>query len=226
LYNIFMPTPENPFDKTIWDPNDPEHAIEDPMHGPSTVHDLLNIPAMPLGDGTYYQPGGYYAFGTPYIDPKGRPVHRFSTAHGLDFMRDTGELSEWTETARKGPEALTQLEASRQKERLEKQGYAFAFREEDACAGGKNVSDCVTASTMLKEAREYTEQDSGIGADIKEPTWVVPAQLSRRCGECALSCDIAIKYESGEATDEFRFTNTKPFEDHPLWVGSFSLFDS
>jgi hypothetical protein len=55
-----MSDPDNPFDTSIPDPFDPEQMVEDPLHCPSAVHRLLEIPDMPLGNGTYYQPGGFY----------------------------------------------------------------------------------------------------------------------------------------------------------------------
>lgn len=62
------------FDITVWDPTDPERAIEDPVHGPIAVLRRLSISAMPPGDGLYLQPGSYDAYGTSYVDPKGRPI--------------------------------------------------------------------------------------------------------------------------------------------------------
>ena len=103
----------SPWDQTIWDPINPEQAIEDPMHGPSAVHDMLQTPAMPRGDGTYYQPGAYYTHGTAYVDSQDRPVFRIGSST-MAGMREGFELREWLEAHREGDEALTALEAKRQ----------------------------------------------------------------------------------------------------------------
>jgi len=97
-----MPIHENnnPYDSTVWDPFDPERAIEDHMHGPSAVHDLLTTPPMPLGNGTYYQPGGYYAVGTVYFDAKGQPVRRAGNVSSmLDPELETRDVHEWIEAS-------------------------------------------------------------------------------------------------------------------------------
>ena len=101
---------KNPFDQTIWDPVNPEQAIEDPMHGPSAVYSMLQTPPMPRGDGTYYQPGGYYAIGTPLFDALGKPVHTIGhSTTGSQTIRDVLALNEWVEASRDGEDALKDL---------------------------------------------------------------------------------------------------------------------
>lgn len=210
-----MSVHENPFDETVWDPEDPEQAIEDPFHGPSSVFGRLSIPPMPLGDGTYYQPGGFDAFGTTYIDANGQPVHKLEVLGSMTGMQETQELVEWIEAAEQGEEALIELEARRQAERLDDQGFAQAFRTSDICAGGKKVSDCETASSMFNAAREYSESHEGEDVHSEGITWSTLGWLSKRCGDCALTCEVAIKHSDGKPTEEVRFTNSRPLEGIP-----------
>jgi hypothetical protein len=99
-----MSTPENPFDRTVWDPVDPEQAIEDPLHGPSAVSGLLEVPPMPLGDGRYYQPGGFYAFGAVYVDAEGQPIYEIHTTPRptTEIIREQQAVSEWVAAYRRG----------------------------------------------------------------------------------------------------------------------------
>ena len=113
----------NPWDRTIWDPIESEHAIEDLLHGPTAVHNSLQIPAMPHGDGTYYQPGAFYVHGTAHVDSQDRPVLRIGLAHTAG-MREVARLQEWVKAYHEGEEALTALESERQQERLKKTGFA------------------------------------------------------------------------------------------------------
>lgn len=93
----------DPFDKTIWDPEDPEQAIEDPFHGPTAIHELLKIPPMKLPDGTYHVFGGYYLCGTNSFDAKGRPFIKFkSAASGFNMFREAQEMQQWVEAFHKG----------------------------------------------------------------------------------------------------------------------------
>jgi len=41
------------FDNTVWDPIDHEQAIKDPLHGPSALASLAEIPPMSVGDGLF-----------------------------------------------------------------------------------------------------------------------------------------------------------------------------
>jgi hypothetical protein len=212
-----MATPENsnPFDNTIWDPIDPEHAIEDPMHGPSAVEGLLETPPMPLGDGTYYQPGGFYAVGTTYFDAKGQPVYRIGSARGTSsMMREMRDLEEWRETSRLGEDALTALEAIRQQARLGKTGVAHAFKSSDVCGGGKRIDECETASSMIDAANESAAK---VAEQTKAPgegrMWHTLAWLGKTCGSCALNCEVAYQTYNGEPTGITRFSNTQPWPD-------------
>ena len=85
---------------TVWDPTDPERAIEDSVHGPSAVLRRLSISAMPLGDGLYLQPGGYDAYGTSYVDSGGRPISIAEIGKPLstiESMRQMLALLDWVE---------------------------------------------------------------------------------------------------------------------------------
>ncbi|HJQ08973.1 MAG TPA: hypothetical protein VJ836_05835 [Candidatus Saccharimonadales bacterium] len=217
-----MSTPEdpsgNPFDNTIWDPVDPERAIEDPLHGPSAVHDMLEIPEMPLGDGTYYQPGGFYAVGTVYFDAKGQPVYRIGSARGMSsVMREMRDLEEWRETSRLGEDALTALEAQRQRARLSSRGVAHAFKPSDVCGGGKRLDQCDTAITMMQAAQEAASSTERPKAPGEGRMWNTLAWLGRSCADCSLSCEVAIETNNGEPTGITRFSNTRPLAaDFPV----------
>ena len=97
-----MSDPNNPFDKTVWDPENPEQAIEDPFHGPTAVHELLKIPPMKLPDGTYHVFGGYYLCGTNSFDAEGRPFIKFKTAgSGAEMFHEAQKLGQWVEAFHK-----------------------------------------------------------------------------------------------------------------------------
>ncbi len=197
----------NPWDETIWDPINPEQAIEDPMHGPSAVHDMLHTPAMPLGDGTYYQPGAYYTQGTAYVDSKDRPVFRI----GISTMAGTREgfdLLEWLEANSEGEEALTALEARRQQARLEKTGFAHCFKPSDVCPGGKRLEDCDTGKSAFDTAQEWSEKNSqekpSEGTISNAISWA-----GGNCVGCSVSCEVAVKTVNGQA-EETRVSYYKP----------------
>src|SRR5688572_4014220 len=106
---------------------------------------------MPLGDGTYYQPGGFYVLGTVYFDAKGQPIYRIGSARGMSsVMREMRDLEEWRETSRLGEDALTALEAQRQRARLGSRGVAYAFKLSDVCGGGKRLDQCDIAKAMVQ----------------------------------------------------------------------------
>lgn len=202
----------NPWDETIWDPANPEQAIEDPMHGPSAVHDMLQIPAMPLGDGTYYQPGAFYTHGTAYEDSQGRPVLRMGRA-SMAVMREALNLQEWVEAHRQGKEALTALEAERQTARLHETGVAYCFRITDVCPGGKRLEDCEIGSAAYNAAQEWAarndQEKPGEGTMSNVLAWA-----GGRCTECAVICEVAVKTQDG-VPQETRVSFCKPDPDIP-----------
>lgn len=209
-----MSDPENPFDTSIPDPIDPEQMIEDPMHGPSAAHSLLEIPEMPLGDGTYYQAGGFYAAGTLYFDANGQPVYRVSSARGMSaVVREIRDLDEWREASELGEEALITLEGRRQRERMDKTGVAHAFKPTDVCGGGKRLNECETAEPMIQEAKEIATNTDRPNTPDEGRIWIVPLHLSRTCGSCALSCQVAYETNDGTPTGITRFTTARPLDD-------------
>ena len=103
LYNSLMSGPENPYDSTIWDPIDPEQAIEDPFHGPEALMKLLTIPPMRRDDGTYHVFGGSYLCGTPTFDSEGKPFIKFKAGgNTLRLLIETEELHLWVEAFHNG----------------------------------------------------------------------------------------------------------------------------
>jgi hypothetical protein len=186
----------NPWDRTVWDPVHPEHAIEDPMHGPSAVHGMLRTPAMPRGDGTYYQPGAFYTHGTAYLDSKDRPVFRMGGSGGSG-MREARDLQEWLDACREGEDALTALEAGRQRRRMEKTGLASCFKLSDVCPGGKRLEDCETGSVAYGAAQEWaTNNDTekpGEGTRSNVLAWA-----GGKCVGCVVSCEVAVKTIDGK----------------------------
>lgn len=207
-----MYSSENPFDQSVWDPANSEQAIEDPLHGPSAVFDMLQVPAMPLGDGTYYQPGGFYAMGSVRTDALGKPIWRVNSAASIQqTIREQQDVSEWLSAFGRGEDALIELEAGRQRDRLETHGVAHSFKDTDVCGGGKPVRDCDTATELCSAAQEYSEQTSSDPARQGEGNlWTELAWLSKRCGSCALSCSVAMQTYVGKPTGIVRFSNTKP----------------
>jgi|AntRauTorckE6833_2_1112554.scaffolds.fasta_scaffold39528_2 hypothetical protein len=202
----------NPWDQTIWDPINPEHAIEDPMHGPSAVHQMLQTPAMPRGDGTYYQPGAYYTHGTAYVDSQDRPVFPVggSTMAG---MREGFDLQEWLEAHSEGGEALTTLEAKRQQTRLEKTGFAHCYNTSDVCPGGKKLEDCETGYTAYQAGQEWAakndQEKPGDGILSNVLAWA-----GSKCVECSVSCEVAVKTVDDES-QETRVSFYKPDSNVP-----------
>ena len=93
---------EDPFDKTIWDPIDPEQALEDPFHGPEAVMGLLSIPPYRNADGTYYVFGGSHISGTCTFDAEGRPFIEFKAGIDPGFIRELEGHGKWIEAHSKG----------------------------------------------------------------------------------------------------------------------------
>ena len=185
----------NHWDQTIWDPINPEQAIEDPMHGPSAIHSMLQTPAMPRGDGTYYQPGAFYLTGTAYVDSYDKPVYRLGGSHASG-IREVVELQEWLAANGEGDEALNALEAGRQRRRLEKTGFAHCFKESDVCPGGKRLEDCGTGSSAYNAAQDWAakndQEKPGDGTRSNVLAWA-----GGKCVECAVSCEVAVKTIDG-----------------------------
>ncbi|HUC89379.1 MAG TPA: hypothetical protein VMR45_01120 [Patescibacteria group bacterium] len=208
---------ENPFDNTP----DGKHAIEDPMHGPTAVHNMLQTPPMPLGNGNYYQPGAYYVSGTNYFDANDQPIWMIGMCGSsiTRLRRTILELAEWAEASHQGQEALTALEASRQRGRLERTGVAYSFKPSDVCAGGQQISDCEAASSMMQAAQEhagnanaYTERpDEGI-------MWNTLAWLGRTCAQCSLNCEVAVQTDGGKPTGITRIANSRPISEDIVTV--------
>lgn len=188
--------------------------IEDPIHGPSAVHDLLEIPEMPLGDGTYYQPGGFYAVGTPYFDASGQPAYRTDSARTTSaLMREIRDLDEWWKASQLGDKFLTALEGRRQRQRMDKTGVAHAFKPTDVCGGGKRLSVCETAEPMIQEVKDTAADVNQPSTSGESPVWNVPIHLSRTCGSCALSCQVAYQTRGGVPTGITRFTTARPLDN-------------
>lgn len=202
---------ENPFDNTIPDPFDPEQAIEDPLHGPSAVHSMLEVPEMPLGDGTYYQPGGFYAVGTLYFDANGQPVYRIGSARSMAaMMREMRDVEEWRETNQLGEDALTALEARRQQARLDRNGVAHAFKPSDVCGGGKRLDECEAASSMMEAAKEAAGNAPSRETPGEGRVWNTLVRLGQTCASCSLDCEVAYETRDGQPTGITRFSTTRP----------------
>jgi hypothetical protein len=204
---------EDPYDNTIWDPINPEHAVEDPMHGPSAHFNLWQTPAMPYGNGIYYQPGAYYSFHSSEVDANGQSIYTVGSMAGTSqILREAKDLADWVATYRaEGEDGLTRLEAERQRERLEKNGFVQAFKPTDVCGGGEKLDDCETAIKLRGAAQEYANTQNterpGEGKVMSELAW-----LSKKCGACALDCSVAVQTNDGIPTGITRFVNSKPFE--------------
>ncbi len=182
--------------------------------GPSAVHGMLEVPPMPLGDGTYYQPGGFYAVGTVYSDAKGEPIYRIGAARGMSsIMLEMHDLAEWRETSGLGGDALTALEAQRQQARLSRVGAACAFKPSDVCAGGKRLDDCEIASSMVQAAEASASSRERPKVPGEGRVWNTLAWLSKTCVSCTLHCEVAYETRDGVSTGIKRFSNTRPLPD-------------
>lgn len=92
----------NPFDQTIWDPTDPEQAIEDPFHGSEAIMGLLSIPPYRNPDGSYYIFGASYICGTCNFDAEGMPFIEFKAGFDPSFLREVQEHQKWVEAFHAG----------------------------------------------------------------------------------------------------------------------------
>jgi hypothetical protein len=184
----------NKWDRTIWDPINPEQAIEDTMHGPSAVYDMLQKPAMPFGDGTYYQPGALYAQGTAYLDSQGRPVYHPSSTAAQ--RRESLAITEWYDAYQQGEETLVALEAARQQDRLRQHGIAHTFKPSDVCPGGSRLADCETGNTAYQAGQEWAAQQ-----DTEKPQEGsisnVIGWAGSACTRCSVSCQVAVTTDHG-----------------------------
>lgn len=91
------------FDLTIWDPNDPEQAIEDPIHGSEAIISLLETPPMPLPDGTYHVFGAFYVIGTNTFDAEGKPFKKIGMpGSGAETRRVALLLEQWLDQLESG----------------------------------------------------------------------------------------------------------------------------
>lgn len=182
------------------------------MHGPSAVHDMLQTPAMPRGDGTYYQPGAFYTHGTPYLDSLGNPIFRFGGTHGM-VLKEGFDLREWLAASREGEEALVALEAARQQKRLEQNGAAHCFKPSDVCPGGKRLENCDVGSTAYGAAEDWIAENAqerpGDGAASN-----VLAYAGGRCAECSVSCEVAVATLDG-MPQETRVSFSRPDPNIP-----------
>jgi hypothetical protein len=230
-----MIDPNNPYDATIWDP-DGEHAIEDSVHGPSAVGDMLQTPAMPLGDGRYYQSGGYYTFGTPYVDSQNRPVRQIFPARSTyDSMLEADELHEWLDAARTGGDgALLALDTERQRKRLDQTGYAHCFKPSDACPGGKQIQDCETGGQAFEAGNQWAERNSQEKPGEETLSNVI-AWAGGACVACSVSCEVAVKTAEGVAQETrvtfyrpsptFRSIQMPPIEQRTLTESQLAAFE-
>lgn len=202
---------DNPFDTTIWDPANPEQAIEDTLHGPSVVLEMLAVPPMPLGDGTYYQFGGFYVAGTVYFDAQNQPIHMIGAQRSLsEIRREMLQLEEWRDASAKGDDALVELEASRQNERMKSTGVAHCYKPSDVCVGGKRIDQCETAESMLGALSMVADKISQQGTKGGRRQWHAVEWLGKTCASCSLECGVAVETRDGVPTGTTRFTNMKP----------------
>jgi hypothetical protein len=208
-------------DNTIWETGG-EHAIEDPFHGPSAVLSMLETPPMPLGNGTYYQPGTSGLIGTNLFDANGLPLHNDiriqSTSQRIRF---TLELLEWVKASQQGEVELSLLEGTRQQNRLRDHGVSFAFKSTDTCGGGSPLDECVTAVPMVAAAQEHaaklTAVDNGQSEErAGQITWNTLSWLGKKsCSACMLTCEVAVQTKNDQPTGITRFANTLPLPDIP-----------
>lgn len=186
-------------DEPIPDSLDPERAAAASRH-------LKSFPAMPLGNGTYYQPGAFLDSETSYVDAFGQPVPRINIVETDNTgYRMGSELNEWMDAAAEGEEALIALEAKRQRQRLEANGIAASYKDADVCAGGKRRDACSTARTMVSAVLEQVvgQQFGGSGE-----SWEMITQ-PLQCTDCQLLCCAAAQLYAGTATGVVRFINTR-----------------
>lgn len=207
-----MSDPNHPFDYSKLDSFNRERTIEDPMHGPSAMHSILEVPEMPLGDGTYYRPGlGHIS--PDHFDANGLPLKRVigQLPNTSAKMRKASSWTEWADAYRQGGvPMLTVLEGRRQQERMEETGAAHALKPTDVCGGRKRLDECRLAELMIKEASEIAASAKPASTSNEGRIWNVPPQLSRKCGVCALTCQVAYETNDGTPTGITRFTTARP----------------
>lgn len=199
--------PENEaFDGDNQDPTSAEPQQEDPLHGPSVIRRMKGVPPMPCGNGLYYQPGAFSESGMAYVNALGQPVSTIGRSlSGREAMRLSLEVAEWAEAAEQGDQALLELETKRQLHRLDRTGIASAYKDSDACAGGKRRSDCEPAQELVAEVFEVTFQ----GVESSGEAWGMYGKV-KECRDCGLACGVAAQLQDGIPTGIVRFMNMKP----------------
>lgn len=204
---------ENPFDNTLWDPISPEHAIEDPFHGPSAVFDMLQNTPIPLGYGSYYQEGLWPS--NPYFDSLGRPTLRNIVVYAEEARQQTDLIAEWIETRHEvGDEALVALEGRWQNERMAKTGFAHCFKTTDVCPGSNKLEDCSVGSKAYDAAQKWATDESNTISENGTYKNVL-AWAGGKCVSCSVSCEVSVKTVDG-TSDETRVTFYKPDPNIPV----------
>lgn len=161
---------------------------------------------MPCGNGLYYQPGAFSESGMAYVNALGQPVSTIGRSlSGREAMRLSLEVAEWAEAAEQGDQALLELETKRQLHRLDRTGIASAYKDSDACAGGKRRSDCEPAQELVAEVFEVTFQ----GVESSGEAWGMYGKV-KECRDCGLACGVAAQLQDGIPTGIVRFMNMKP----------------
>lgn len=92
----------NPLDKTIWDPVNPEFAIEDPFHGSEAIMASLAIPPYRNEDGTFHVFGASHFCGTCTFDAEGRPFVKIKPGYDPGFLRELEAHTKWIEAFHSG----------------------------------------------------------------------------------------------------------------------------
>lgn len=94
---------ENERDLTVWDPNDPEQAIEDLIHGSEAILRCLDTPPMPLDDGTFWVFGASSFVNTCTFDGNGKPFIKLGFAIDPAVeMQQISRMKEWFDQIESG----------------------------------------------------------------------------------------------------------------------------
>ena len=95
----------------------------------------------------------------------------------------------------------------------EKTGVAHCFKPSDVCPGGKRLEDCETGSATFDTAEEWVvkqEEKPGDGTVSNVLAWA-----GRKCVECVVSCNVAVKTVNGNP-EETRVSFYKPDPNIPV----------
>lgn len=145
------------FDSSIPDPSNPEHMIEDPIHGESSRIMQSMITPMPTRSGLWYNFGRDSMRQSPYTDDEGNDVMLIRSGTTPDFMREVFDLQEWVTAFHEGDDMDAVGEELREK---------FATERAKAIEAARAKIETLTIDIPLYEIDESVVMGQPIEPDV------------------------------------------------------------